>query len=68
MSKKTTNKKQPIYITELLKRGTATLTAKTREQLAVMVNNIPASVKYGAGAVAKNNELGTFALKIDIIQ
>ena len=57
MSKKTTNTEetqQPV------------LTAKTREELAEMVNDIPADVKYGAGAVGKNPDTGLFSLRIDI--
>ena len=69
MSKKTTNTEetqQPAFVEELLKNGTAVLTAKTREELAEMVNDIPADVKYGAGAVGKNPDTGLFSLRIDI--
>ena len=57
---------QPAYVKELLENGTATLTAKTREELAEMVNAIPADVRYGAGAVGFNPETGDFSLRIDI--
>ena len=75
MSKKTTEQvvsgapadtKQPPYVEELLKNGTAVLTAKTREELAEMVDNIPAEFHYGAGAVGKNPDTGLFSLRIDI--
>ena len=69
MSKKkteTTETKQPSYVEELLKNGTAILTAKTREELAEMVNDIPAECHYGAGAVGKNPDTGLFSLRIDI--
>lgn len=58
---------QPSYIEDLLKNGTAVLTAKTRDELAEMVNNIPADCSYGAGAVGFNPETGVFTLRVDII-
>lgn len=74
MNKKATDKteetketKQPAYVDELLSNGTALLTAKTREELAKIVNEIPAGVKYSAGAVGKNFETGVFTLRLDII-
>lgn len=69
MSKKATEEKQqqPAYVEELLKNGTAILTAKTREDLADMVNDIPANMRYGAGAAGYNPETGAFTLRVDII-
>lgn len=69
MSKKTTETtetKQPDYVSELLLNGTVTLTANTREELAEMVDNIPAECHYGAGAVGKDRETGVFSLRLDI--
>ena len=68
MSKKTetTENKQPAHVAELLLNGTATLTAKTRDELAAMVNDIPAEVKYGAGAVGYDMDRGVFTLRIDL--
>lgn len=69
MSKKTnetTETKQPDYVAELLLNGTVTLTANTRDELAEMVNDIPANVRYGAGAVGYNPETGAFTLRVDI--
>ena len=69
MSKKTTETtetKQPAFVEELLKNGTAILTANTREELAEMVNDIPADVRYAAGAVGHNPETGAFTLRVDI--
>lgn len=57
---------QPTYVEELLKNGTTTITAKTRDELAEMLNDIPADVKYGAGAVGFNPETGDFSLRLDI--
>lgn len=56
----------PAYVDELLKNGTAILTAKTRDELAGMVNEIPADVHYGVGAVGFNPETGAFVLRVDI--
>ena len=57
---------QPAYVAELLLNGTVTLTANTREELAEIVDNIPAECHYGAGAVGKNPDTGLFSLRIDI--
>ena len=57
---------QPAYIDELLKNGTTTITAKSRDELAEMVNDIPADCSYGAGAVGFNPETGDFSLRLDI--
>lgn len=69
MSKKATEEKQqqPAYVEELLKNGTAILIAKTRDELADMVNDIPANVRYGAGAAGYNPETGAFTLRVDIV-
>ena len=69
MSKKTTETtetQQPAFVEELLKNGTAILTAKTRDELAEMVNDIPANIRYGVGAVGFNPETGAFSLRVDI--
>ena len=69
MSKKPTKNEteQPAFVEELLKNGTVIITAKTRDELAEMVNDIPADVKYGAGAVGMNPETGVFSLRLVII-
>ena len=65
MSKKT-NTEQPAFVEELLKNSTTILTAKSRDELAEMVNDIPADCSYGAGAVGFNPETGDFSLRLDI--
>lgn len=67
MSKKTDNE-QPKYIDELLKNGTAVLIAKTRDELAEMVNEIPADCKYAVGAVGRSQDGCTYTLRVDIIK
>jgi hypothetical protein len=59
---------QPPYIAELLLNGTVTLTSKTREELADMVNDIPADCKYGAGAVGKLLDGSGYVLQVDLIK
>ena len=69
MSKKTTETtetQQPAHVAELLLNGTAILTAKTRDELAEMVNDIPADVHYAVGAVGFDPETGVFTLRVDI--
>ena len=69
MSKKanqTSDSGKPAFMEELLKNGTAVLTAKTREELAEMVSDIPADCSYMTGAVGFNPETGDFSLRLDI--
>jgi hypothetical protein len=56
----------PAFVQELFEKGTAILTAKTRDELAEMVNDIPADVRYGAGAVGFNPDAGVFTIRVDI--
>ena len=63
---KTEETQQPAHVAELLLNGTAILIAKTRDELAEMVDNIPAEVRYAVGAVGHNPETGAFTLRVDI--
>ena len=65
-SVETVESTQPTVYDDLLKNGTAILEAPTREALAELVDNIPADVHYGAGAVGYNPETGDFSLRLDI--
>lgn len=66
MSKKATDdKQQPTFVDELLKTGTTTLKAATRDELGEMLNDVPADIKYSAGAVGHNQNTGAFELRID---
>ena len=69
MSKKKTPSKveQPGYVTELLEKGTVILRAASRDEFGEMIDNIPASVRYAAGAIGKNPTTGLYQLRIDII-
>ena len=70
MSKKKTPSKaeQPGYVTELLERGTVILRAASRDEFGEMINTIPASVRYAAGAIGKNHETGIFSLRLDLVK
>ena len=63
-----TEAKQPAYVEELLKNGTTTLRADTREKLDEMVQTLPADVRVAAGIVARNSESGEYVLQVDIIK
>ena len=65
MSKKDETQQPSVY-DDLLKNGTAVLKAKTRDELAEMVNNIPADAKYMVGAVGRN-QYGDYTLQVDLI-
>ena len=70
MSKKKTQSKaeQPGYVTELLEKGTVILRAASRDEFGEMIDVIPASVRYAAGAIGKNQTTGLYQLRIDIIK
>ena len=70
MSKKKTQSKaeQPGYVTELLEKGTVILRAACRDEFGEMINSIPASVRYAAGAIGKNAETGIFSLRLDLVK
>ena len=69
MSKKKTQAKaeQPGYVTELLERGTVILRASCRDEFGEMIDNIPASVHYAAGAIGRNNVSGLYTLRLDLV-
>ena len=60
--------KQPTLYDELLKNGTAILEASTREELADLVNLIPAECKYMAGAVGRKADGSAYTLQVDIVK
>ena len=43
---------QPTYVKELLEKGAVVLTGRTPDELAEMVDNIPADVTYYAGGIS----------------
>ena len=60
------NAQQPDFVKELLENGTVTITSLTREDFDAMLKEIPADVKYGAGAVGRDRETGVFTLQLDL--
>lgn len=70
MSKKKTPSKaeQPGYVTELLEKGTVILRAASRDEFGEMINTIPASVRYAAGAIGMNTKTGLFSLRIYLVK
>lgn len=68
MGKKKANQEQPAYIAELLDRGTVMLQADSREEIADMVDRIPAKTHYAAGAIGKNPTTGRYSLRIDLVR
>ena len=65
---KTNETQQPRVYDDLLKNGTATLEAPTREALAEMVNDIPADVKYSVGAVGRKQDGSAYTIRVDKIK
>jgi len=59
---------QPAWLQELLDKGTVILTADDREDFGQLIDQIPAEVRYGAGAVAKNHETGIYSLRLDVFK
>ena len=70
MGKKKANAKeeQPGYVTYLLEHGSVTMTATDREDFGDLIATIPASIRYGAGAIGRNSETGIFSLRIDLVK
>lgn len=60
--------KQPEYIEELLKDGSVTLEASTREELAKMVKTIPADVRFYSGAAGRNFDRSIYTLQINLVK
>lgn len=59
---------QPAWLAELLEKGTVILTADNREAFGDFIDQIPAETRYGAGAVGRNPETGTFSLRLDLVK
>ena len=62
--KKSETTQEHPFMKELLDNGTTTLTAKTRDELAEMVNGIEAEVIVGAAG--RNRETGWFTLQVEL--
>jgi hypothetical protein len=58
---------QPAYVADLLLNGTTVLEAPTREELAEMVNNIPADCRYSVGAVGRKQDGSAYTIQVESI-
>ena len=65
---KNDNTKQPTVYDDLLKNGTAVLSAPSREELAELVNEIPADCKYAVGAVGRKQDGSAYTIEVDLIK
>jgi hypothetical protein len=65
---KNDNTNQPTVYDDLLKNGTAVLSAPSREELTELVNNIPADCKYAVGAVGRKQDGSAYTIQVDLIK
>ena len=56
---------QPVYVKELLEKGVAVLSGRSREELAEMLQSIPADLPYYTGAVAYYYDKGLYRLQVN---
>ena len=56
---------EPAYVKELLEKGVAVLSGRTREELAEMLDNIPADCSYYAGCITKSYDTGLYRLQVN---
>ena len=59
------NPQQPAYVKELLEKGVAVLSGRSREELAEMLDNIPADLPYYTGAVAFYYDKGLYRIQVN---
>lgn len=60
------NVQQPAYVKELLEKGAVVLTGRTPDELAEMVDNIPADVAYYAGGISHYYDTGLYRLQVNL--
>ena len=56
---------EPVYVKELLEKGVAVLSGRSREELAEMLDNIPADCSYYAGCITKSYDTGLYRLQVN---
>ena len=56
---------QPDYVKELLEKGVAVLSGRSREELAEMLDNIPADCSYYAGCITKSYDTGLYRIQVN---
>ena len=57
---------QPTYVKELLEKGAVVLTGRTPDELAEMVDNIPADVAYYAGGISHYYDTGLYRIQVNL--
>ena len=57
---------QPAYVKELLEKGVAVLSGRTREELNEMLQSIPADLPYYTGAVAFYYDKGLYRIQVNL--
>ena len=56
---------QPDYVKELLEKGVVVLSGRSSEELAEMLDNIPADCSYYAGCITKSYDTGLYRLQVN---
>ena len=56
---------QPAFVKELLEKGVVVLSGRSREELAEMLDNIPADCSYYAGCITKSYDTGLYRLQVN---
>ena len=56
---------EPAYVKELLEKGVVVLSGRSREELAEMLDNIPADCCYYAGCITKSYDTGLYRLQVN---
>ena len=59
------NPQQPAYVKELLEKGVVVLSGRSREELAEMLDNIPADCSYYAGCITKSYDTGLYRIQVN---
>ena len=57
---------QPAFVKELLDKGVAVLSGRTREELNEMLQSIPADLPYYTGAVAFYYDKGLYRIQVNL--
>lgn len=56
---------EPAYVKELQEKGVVVLSGRSREELAEMLDNIPADCSYYAGCITKSYDTGLYRLQVN---
>lgn len=56
---------EPAYVKELLEKGVVVLSGRSREELAEMLQSIPADLPYYTGAVAFYYDKGLYRIQVN---